>query len=418
MRPFDLNLRHLRALDAIVEHGSMRGAAQAVSLSQPALTQGLAMLERQLATALFDRRPTGVTPTPAGLIMARRSVRAFEHLAQAARSAARGGGRGFARPEHLMTATQLRALVALADGGSFVEAALATGLAQPSLHRAVRDLEQTVGNALAERRGRGIQLTEPGRRLARGARLAAAEIAAGIADLAADAPSDGGGIGRIVIGAMPLARARVLPAAIAAFQRGMPAATIDIVEGSWRELVEPLRDGVLDIMIGALRDIDPAGLHQRPLFQDRLVVVGRADHPLAGRLPDVDALSRFGWIVGTPGSPLRLQWEHLFTGRIPFAPIECGSVMVIRGILLDTDLLTLLSPDQVAMEIETGQLAVICTPLSGTVRTIGTTVRANWQPTAAQARLLALLDAAAEDQTSANPIDPSRFRLEAGAAPS
>ena len=41
--PFDLNIRHLRAISAIVRHGSMSAAAEAVSLSQPALTQGLAV---------------------------------------------------------------------------------------------------------------------------------------------------------------------------------------------------------------------------------------------------------------------------------------------------------------------------------------------------------------------------------------
>ena len=47
--PFDLNLRHLRALLAIREHGGITAAADAVSLSQPALTQGLAKLEHSLA---------------------------------------------------------------------------------------------------------------------------------------------------------------------------------------------------------------------------------------------------------------------------------------------------------------------------------------------------------------------------------
>lgn len=413
MPPFDLNLRHLRALDAIVRHGSMRAAAQAVSLSQPALTQGLARLERQLAVDLFDRRPGGVVPTAAGLTMAARAVRAFEHLAVAARGASRGGARGFARTEHLMTATQLRALLAIADAGSFVDAAVATGLAEPSLHRAVRDLEQTAGVALAERRGRGIQLTEAGRRLARGARLAAAEITAGIADLSPDDRHEGGrATGRIVVGAMPLARARVLPAAIAAFQSGTPGATIDVVEGSWRDLVEPLRDGVIDVMLGALRDAAPAGLVQQALFEDRLVVVGRAGHPLSGRDADVEALARFGWIVGSPGSPLRAQWELLFAGRAPAAPIECGSVMVSRGILLDSDLLTLLSPDQVALEIAAGLLVVIGAPLDRAVRTIGLVVRDGWHPSAAQGRLIRLLHAMAAPETSGKPIEPAWNRLE------
>ena len=60
--PFDLNLRHLRALGAIAECGNISGAAQIAGLSQPALTQGLAKLETQFGAALFDRRPQGMEP--------------------------------------------------------------------------------------------------------------------------------------------------------------------------------------------------------------------------------------------------------------------------------------------------------------------------------------------------------------------
>uniref|UniRef100_UPI0020C6FC54 LysR substrate-binding domain-containing protein n=1 Tax=Sphingomonas bacterium TaxID=1895847 RepID=UPI0020C6FC54 len=237
--------------------------------------------------------------------------------------------------------------------------------------------------------------------------------AAGIADLAGDGSTSL--TGRIVVGAMPLARARVLPAAIAAFHRDAPNATIDVIEGSWRELVEPLRDGVIDLTIGALREEMPPGLAQAPLLQDRLVVIGRAGHPLAGRRADVEALARQSWVVAPRGSPLRGQWESMFAGRSPSAPIECGSVMVIRGVLLDSDLLTLLSPDQVAMEIAAGLLTVIDASLAQASRIIGVTTRVDWRPTAAQARLLALLDAAASD-TSGNTIDQSRNRLESGGA--
>jgi DNA-binding transcriptional LysR family regulator len=392
--PFDLNLRHLRALSAISTLGSMNAAAQAVNLSQPALTQGLAKLERQLGVPLFDRHPDGVSPTEAGILMAERAATAFDHLTVATKPVLRRGGRGFARPEQLMTASQVHAFLALADAGSFVGAAGATGLSQPALHRAVRDLEQICGVALAERRGRGIVLTSMGRRLARGVRLAAREIAAGIAEVAGEQES-----GRIAIGAMPLSRALVLPGAIAAFTKGTPRAVVDVAEGSWRELVEPLRDGMIDLMIGALREETPQGLDQRALFTDQLVVIGRAGHPLAAK-PEVtlDDLSCYGWIVGQAETPLRAHWEALFAERrAPDAPIECGSVMVIRGILRDSDLLTLLSPDQVALEMQSGILAAIGRPLEHGVRTIGITTRTGWRPTAAQRRFVALLETAAAD---------------------
>jgi LysR family transcriptional regulator of gallate degradation len=384
--PFDLNLRHLRALAAIVARGSMSAAAEVVSLSQPALTQGLAKLERQIGAALFDRRADGMTPTEAGLALAARADTAFARLG----GAIPGGGRGFARPERLMTATQLRAFLALADAGSFVGAGAATGLSQPAIHRAVRDLEQVCGMALVERRGRGIVLSDAGRRLTRGVRLAAAEIAAGIVEAAPDLRG-----GRIAIGAMPLSRALLLPRAIARIAQEMPAARFDISEGSWRELVEPLRDGAIDMMIGALRDSAP-DLHQAPLLDDRLVIVGRAGHPLAGAaMPSREALAAYPWIVARTGAPLRGLWQRLFADARgtsePHAPIECGSVMVIRGILRDGDFLTMLSPDQVALEIDSGMLATVGPELESSGRVIGVTTRAGWRPTRVQARFLEVL---------------------------
>lgn len=398
---FDLNLRHLRALSVIAAHGTMSAAASAVSLSQPALTQGLAKLERRIGATLFDRRSDGVTPTPAGRILAARVDAAFAQLSAATRAAFRGSPRGFARPEALMTTTQMHAFLQLADAGSFVDAARATGLSQPALHRAVRDLEQICGVPLVERRGRGVALSIVGRRFARGLRLAASEIAAGLSEIAGDA----GQPARLAIGAMPLSRALVLPHALGAFLRTDPNVAIEVFEGAWRDLVEPLRDGVIDLMLGALRDEPPAGIVQRPLFEDRLTVVARADHPLAGKTATtLDDLAGYGWIVGQTGTPLRAQWEALFEGRdFPPAPIECGSVMVVRGLLADSDLLTLLSPDQIAMEVTAGMLTRIPLPGDRGVRTIGISTRVDWHPTEAQRAFLeCLIDAAATTRIQQN----------------
>lgn len=386
LTPFDLNLRHLRAVSAIAERGSLVAAADSVGLSQPALTQGLAKLEQRLGVALFERHVDGMSPTAEGRLVAERADAALGHLAASIRK----GGRGFTRPELLMTGTQLRAFLALADAGGFARGAEATGLSQPALHRAVRELEQVCGYPLVERRGRGVAVTPPGNRLARGIRLARAEIAAAIAEI-----SDDHGAG-ISIGAMPLSRARAVPRAVARFTAEHPRVRIDIVEGAWRDLIDPLLDGVLDLTVGALRERAPVGLVQEPLFVDRLAVIGRVGHPLAAaHSPTAAMLAAYPWIVGQPGTPLRQQWGELFTGQdTPPAPIECGSVMVIREVLRETDFLTLLSPDQVALEIAAGVLTMIGEPLPGSSRTIGLTTREGWRPTGTQARFVELVRAA------------------------
>ena len=367
----------------------MSAAAGSVGLSQPALTQGLAKLERRLGAVLFDRRSGGMCATIEGTIIVERIDAAFGFLA-----AACSGSRRFRRAEHLMTATQLKAFLALADAGSFVTAGQTIGLSQPAVHRSVRDLEAATGQALLERRGRGVALTAAGRRLARGIRLVRAELMAAIVEAR---PSDGNG--RIVIGAMPLSRALLVPTAVARLVADMPQVSLSILEGSRRELIEPLRDGVIDLMIGALRREVPNDLVQTALLDDHPVVVAGSRHPLAGSASvTVDQLAGYPWIVGHDGSPLRAHWEWLFAGnRSARKPIECGSVMVIRGLLAAGDFLTLLSPAQVRLEVTSGLLSHIAASLPESPRTIGITTRAGWRPTSAQKHFVELLKQAADE---------------------
>lgn len=401
---FDLNLRHLRGVSAIVASGSVSAAAGIVSLSQPALTQGLAKIEARLSAALFVRRPSGVVATPAGHAMAARADEAGAHLTAAMRAVRRGAVRGFAHPEQLLTMAQIRALLALADMGSYVAAAVASGLSQPALHRAVRDVERVAGVRLVERRGRGTALTEAGVRTARGFRLAIGALEAGLAEIGSLAGDGGGGI---AIGAMPLAHARLLPDAMAALHVSHPGARMAVVEGAHRELIDQLRDGRIDLTIGALRDPAPGpDVVQELLFVDTLAVVARARHPLVtARSADAAALAAYPWIVSPAGTPLRDHWERMIAGidaARPAAPIECGSVMTIRRLLLSADYLTLLSADQVWLELDSGLLGIVRGALPAPVRMIGITTRADWRPTDLQAGFVTMLRRIARGTVSEN----------------
>ncbi|MBV9882608.1 MAG: LysR family transcriptional regulator [Sphingomonadaceae bacterium] len=388
-QPYDLNLRHLRAVAAIRRCGSISRAAGEVALSQPAVTQGIAKLEAQLGARLFERGPAGMTATGEGDRFSDR-IEAVAGAMTAAFEAIRGSSRGgFHGTENLVTMSQVRALLALAAAGSFVDAAQASNLSQPSLHRAVRDVERLSGVPLVERRGRGVRLTRAGQRLARGFSLAVAELQAALDELA---PAD---TGRIRIGAMPLARARLLPQAIARFHAGRPAARIEVEEGPHAELIERLRDGRLDFLVGALRDPSPGpDVVQEALFDDRLAIVAGRGHPLAGeQAPGLARLAAFPWVVARPGAPLLRVWRALFDDEgvpVPDAPVTAGSVLLIRGLLASSHFLTLLSPHQVSGDPE---LIMIGAPIEKTRRPIGLTMRADWRPAPAQRAFLDLLRA-------------------------
>ncbi len=384
MEVWSLNLRHLRAALETARLGSISAAAQAINLTQPAITQALSNLEAQLELQLFERRHDGMVPQDAMNLLMPRIEAALTHV-------------GSVR----VTMAQMRALIALGDEGSYSQASKATRLAQPSLHRAVNDLSVSLRRTLVERRGKGVGLTESGRHTLRGFRLARAELVAGLSEIEG---LMGRETGRLAIGAMPLSRARVLPAAIAAFHPAHPDVLISLLEGSWLELVEPLRDGEIDMMVGALREpIDD--LVQYALFKDLPVIIGRKGHPAIDVGTALPSLAEFTWIVPPPGTPLRAQWQAMFeeSGIVPpNVPIECGSVMMIRQILIESDFLTLLSPDQVAVELEAGWLEVICDAPPGISRTIGVTTRAGWQPTAKQQAFLDHLSTIASSKLQEN----------------
>ncbi|MFI6871494.1 LysR family transcriptional regulator [Nocardia sp. NPDC050406] len=63
----DLDLATVRAFVAAVDERQFSHAADVLGLSQQAVSKRIARLENHLGTALFERIPTGITPTAAGM---------------------------------------------------------------------------------------------------------------------------------------------------------------------------------------------------------------------------------------------------------------------------------------------------------------------------------------------------------------
>jgi len=75
---------HLRDFVAVVESGSVRGAARRLGLSQGAVSKNLAALERDLGVALLVRSAHGAEPTEFGKVLLRRARLASLELRKAA----------------------------------------------------------------------------------------------------------------------------------------------------------------------------------------------------------------------------------------------------------------------------------------------------------------------------------------------
>jgi DNA-binding transcriptional LysR family regulator len=82
-----MDLNHLRSFVTVAKFGHLTRAAEALHLSQPALSGHVKALEEQLGVTLFERTPTGMTVTPAGqrlLVEAEAIIGAVQHLVHSA----------------------------------------------------------------------------------------------------------------------------------------------------------------------------------------------------------------------------------------------------------------------------------------------------------------------------------------------
>jgi LysR family transcriptional regulator of gallate degradation len=389
------NLAHLHAVRVIATHGSVSRAAVALFRAQSSVTRAVQETEAALGERLFDRKPSGMLPTPVCRAVLERSERVFAELETLARwSRARRTPRPALAdgsvPAYLLNTRRLELLATLARHKHMPSAARALGITQPAVSSAVRIVESGAGMALFYRNPRGLLLTSDGDTFLLHVRRALNELR----HIADDVAALRGSIqGSVSVGALPLGRTLILPEAIARVVARYPGVRITTDESAYETLVGGLRAGDIDFILGALRPNDPAsGLEHETLMSEDLVVLARRDHPLAAeRNLSLARLAGAQWILSRRQSPARGLFDAMFRRaklRPPVPSVESADLAVIRGLLLRTDMLAILSAQQLHYERQSGQLAVLDVPTRNTSRDIGLTLRAGGTPSPAARALI------------------------------
>ncbi|MFE5031908.1 LysR family transcriptional regulator [Streptomyces sp. NPDC056683] len=76
----DFTLTGLRVVQAVVDTGSFTAAADALGYTQSAVSRQVAAMEAAAGAPLFVRGARGVTPSPAGMLLARRAATALNEI--------------------------------------------------------------------------------------------------------------------------------------------------------------------------------------------------------------------------------------------------------------------------------------------------------------------------------------------------
>lgn len=394
------NIRHMRVFLEAAKTGSVTIAADRCALSQPAATQAIKRLESDLGVTLLSRRVRNFVPTECGALFMARAEAALGYLQSGAKAAERLADKTRAPLDRLVTAAQLRTLIAVSGAGSFTVAAHRLNLSQPTVHRAARGLEDAAGVTFFKATPAGVELTPVAHAFVLGAKLAQSEIAQGVDEISS---ALGRERSRFILGSLPLARTAIVPHATHAMVSSSPGTQVRVIDGRYDELLRGLREGDLDCMIGALRDPPPADdIIQEHLFDDALVVVAHPDHPLAGKrgLRLEDTLD-YPWVAPPASTPAgQYLFDTLRIGDAEETPVRVvsSSLIMLRGILAEGPYVSIISRNQISVEERSGHIAFLDIELPENARAIGLTTRAEWRPTESQARFIQFLrDASARN---------------------
>lgn len=272
-----------------------------------------------------------------------------------------------------VTLKQLRLVVALQQHASLLAAGRALNLSQPAATRLLKEIERSLGVALFRRSNRGVAATEWGHALARHGKLALTQLAHAGEEL--DDLSEGTG-GRVAVGTLLAASARLLPAAIARLHVRRPRVAVTVTEGTNDRLVPALMTGDIDFIVGRLPDARSGdALVYEPLLVEDSCVVVRVGHPLARRRrPTLADLAGVSWVLPLPETTLRRQIDQAFRDQglpAPRPAVQSLSVLTNRQLLLDSDMVGVWPRQVVVDDVRAGVLAILPVKLPPTAGPIG-----------------------------------------------
>jgi LysR family pca operon transcriptional activator len=265
---------------------------------------------------------------------------------------------------------------------SVVKAAEILHVSQPAVTKTVRELEEALGVAMFERDGRGIRITRYGEVFLRHAGAALTALRQGMDSVSQElfdsAPP-------VRIGALPTVSTRVMPRAMTLFLAEKTGSRVKIVTGDNAVLMEQLRVGELDLVVGRLALPEKmTGLSFEHLYSEQVVFAVRASHPLLDAKRSIfEGLADYPVLMPTRGSIIRPSVEQfLIANGVASLPtqVETVSDAFGRAFVRSSDAIWIISAGVVAADIEDGVLATLPIDTSETRGPVGLTIHADANP--------------------------------------
>ena len=180
-----------------------------------------------------------------------------------------------------MNLKQLQYFVKLTETEHYRKAAEELYITEPSLNRAIREMEKELGIQLFEKRGRNIFLNKYGRIFLPYVKHSLQELEKGIDVMKAYTRPDQG---KITLGFVYTMGYTIVPEMITQFQ-GIPdnkAISFDFKQGTTTSLIRELKEEHLDMIFCSAVENEPEIMFY-PIAEEELVVAVPKGHPLSNR---------------------------------------------------------------------------------------------------------------------------------------
>ncbi len=185
-------------------------------------------------------------------------------------------------PDARLKLRHLHAFAAIAREHTVQRAAESLSLTASAVSKALQELEEVVGHALFKRTRKGLIATKEGEQLLRHVVPGLALVHDGLHLASGKQQKDG--LFQVSIGVLPTVATALAPHAVAEIQKRHSRTEIKIVSGTNAQLLDLLRTGTVDMVLGRLPGVSlMRGLSFEPLYTEQMLLVARPKHALAGR---------------------------------------------------------------------------------------------------------------------------------------
>ena len=282
---------------------------------------------------------------------------------------------------------------------SILKASRRLNLSQPTVTKALQDIERTLNLALFRRSNRGLEPTAYGEIFARHAKIVLAQLRHAAEELE---NLRAGYSGKVTVGTLLAAAASILPDAIALLKKERPGVAISVVVGTYDILVPSLLVGDLDMVLGRLPEEGRSrALLYEGFYAEPVCLVGRRGHPLTRRRRlGLRELANEAWLLPLPETALRRQIERAFleaNAPLPRNVIESISILTNRVLLRKSDCIGVM-PYHVALDdVQQELLSILPVKLKSIESPVGAILRAPGLLPPAASALLECLRIAARD---------------------